>query len=124
MINQQIAQAAFQTSGLGALGLASGQLAALWAEARPGHDAAAMTLSVSASSRWHAPANGLLHRSAFGTPDLTDVTGRPLELVVGVLRFHPQTVLRLRRLVGARFDGHTDGRAGRPAPVCAALRGR
>ena len=122
MITPPIARAAFEASGLEAMGLASGQLAAQWAEARPTFDAAAMTLTCVAPARWRAMAGGLLHWSGFGAPDLTDAGGRPLELIVAVLRFHPQTVLRLRRLAGARFDGRTDGRAGRPVPVCAALR--
>jgi len=122
VITPPLATAAFEASGLDAMGLASGQLAAQWAEAAPTFDATAMTLTCSGPAVWHAPAGGMLHWSGFGAPDLTDAEGRPLELVVAVLRLHPQTALRLRRLVGARSDGRTDGRAGRPVPVCAAIR--
>ncbi|MEO5711344.1 MAG: hypothetical protein ABIQ59_16165 [Nocardioidaceae bacterium] len=122
MITPQIATAAFDQSGLDAMGLTSGQLAALWAETTPTFDAAAMTLTSGSPSQWHATAGGMLHWSGFGAPDLTDAQGRPFAGVVAVHRFHPQTVLRLRRLVGARYDGRTDGRAGRPVPVCAAIR--
>ncbi|HEY7265205.1 MAG TPA: hypothetical protein VH589_27450 [Trebonia sp.] len=122
MISRLVATAAFEASGLDAMGLASGQLAAQWAEAAPTFDAAAMALTCSGPALWHAPAGGMLHWSGFGAPDLTDIDGHPLELVVAVLRLHPQTVLRLRRLAGARFDGRTDGRAARPVPVCAAIR--
>ena len=122
VINQQIATAAFDQSGLDAMGLASGQLAAQWGEVTPTFDAAAMTLTSGSPSQWHAPAGGMLHWSAFGAPELTDAEGQPIGGTVAVHRFHPQTVLRLRRLVGARYDGRTDGRAGRPVPVCAAIR--
>ena len=122
MITPPVATAAFEASGLDAMGIASGQLAAQWAEAAPTFEATPLTLTCSGPARWRAPAGGMLHWSVFGAPDLTDAGGRPLELLVAVLRLHPQTVLRLRRLVGARFDGRTDGRAGRPVPVCAAIR--
>ena len=122
MITRPLATAAFEASGLDAMGIASGQLAAQWAEAAPTFDATAMTLTCSGPAVWHAPAGGMLHWSGFGAPDLTDAEGRPLELIVAVLRLHPQTVLRLHRLIGARFDGRTDGRAARPVPVCAAIR--
>ena len=54
MINQTIASTAVNQTGLDALGLASGQLAAQWAEATPTYDAAAMTLSLPNPSRWRA----------------------------------------------------------------------
>jgi hypothetical protein len=122
LITPPLATAAFEASGLDAMGIASGQLAAQWAEAAPTFDSTAMTLTCSGPAVWHAPAGGMLHWSGFGAPDLTDAEGHPLELVVAVLRLHPQTVLRLRRLIGSRFDGRTDGRAGRLVPVCAAIR--
>ena len=122
MISAPIATAAFTASGLDAMGLASAQLAAQWAEATPTFNATAMTLECLSPARWHAPAGGMLHWFGFGAPELTDAQGTRLDLVVAVLRFHPQTVVRLRRLIGARFDSRTDGRAGRPVPVCAAIR--
>lgn len=122
MINSQITTAAFEASGLETMGAASGQLAAQWAEAAPTFDAAAMTLTSTGTAKWRTPTGAMLHWLGFGAADLTDADGRPLELTVAVLRLHPQTVLRLRRLVGARFDGRTDGRTGRPVPVCAAIR--
>ena len=122
MINPTIASTAINQAGLDAIGPASGQLAAQWAEATPGYDAAAMTLSLAGSARWHAMTGGLLQWHAFGVSSLTDAAGAALTGVVGVFRFHPQAALRLQRLIGARFDGRTDDRAARPVPVCAAIR--
>lgn len=122
MINRTISAAAFEGAGLDAMGPASGQLAAQWSEDTPRFDGGFLTLTVDAPARWHAPAGGVLIWSGFGAPDLTDSSGAALEGIVAVLRFHPQTVLRLARLIGARHDGRTDGRAGRPVPVCAAIR--
>jgi hypothetical protein len=123
MINSTIATAAFNQAGLDAMGPASGQLAALWAEALPTYDAAAMTLTVAAPARWHAPTGGVLQWHAFGAPHLSDSAGAAVSGVVAVFRLHPQAALRLRRLVGQRYDGRTDGRASRPTPWYAAIRG-
>lgn len=122
MINQTIASTAVNQTGLDALGLASGQLAAQWAEATPTYDAAAMTLSLPNPSRWRAMIGGVLQWHAFGASALTDASGSALTGVVGVFRFHPQAALRIQRLIGSRYDGRTDGRASRPVPVWAAIR--
>jgi hypothetical protein len=122
MINSTIATVAFNQSGLEAMGAASGQLAAQWAEGLPTYDAAAMTLTLAGPARWHAPIAGVLQWHAFGAP-LSDAGGSRLDGVVAVFRFHPQAALRLRRLVGQRYDERTDGRASRPVPWSAAIRG-
>jgi hypothetical protein len=122
MINSTIATVAFNQSGLEAMGAASGQLAAQWAEGLPTYDAAAMTLTLAGPARWHAPIAGVLQWHAFGAP-LSDAGGSRLDGVVAVFRFHPQAALRLRRLVGQRYDERTDGRASRPVPWYAAIRG-
>lgn len=122
MINQTIATLAFNQSGLDAMGAASGQLAARWAEAAPTYDAAAMTLTLARPARWIAPIGGVLQWHKFGVP-LRDASGARLDGIIALLRFHPQAALRLRRLIGQRYDERTDGRASRPVPWFAAIRG-
>jgi len=124
MINSTIATTAFNQAGLDAMGPASGQLAALWAEGDATYDQSAMTLNIaSAGTRWHAMVGGTLQWRKFGAPELTDAAGQSLTGVVAVLRFHPQAALRLRRLIGHRFDGRSDDRANRPVPCFAVIRG-
>jgi hypothetical protein len=122
VINPALATGAFNTGGLDAMGQASGQLAALWAEGTSSYDQIAMTLTLSEPARWKAMAGGLLFWRAFGASELTDAAGEFLTGVVGVVRFHPQSVLRIQRLAGVRFDGRTDGSAVRPIPYYAAIR--
>ncbi|WP_199041165.1 hypothetical protein [Glycomyces salinus] len=117
MINSTLASTAFNTTGLEALGHASAQLSAKWADARPSIDEAAMSLEGAAS--WRAPVDGYLVWSRLGAPELTDHAGVSLDGTVAVLRFHPQGALRLKGLVAARFDG---GQHRRPTPFFAALR--
>src|SRR6185369_14606958 len=97
--------------------------AALWGDGTPSYDASAMTLTLPNGTRWHAMIGGLLIWKAFGASELMDASGASLTGVVGVFFFHPQSALRIRRLVGSRFDGRTDGSAIRPTPFFAALRG-
>src|SRR6185436_17535577 len=123
MISPVIATTAFNQFGLDAMGSASGQLAALWGDGTPSYDASAMTLTLPNGTRWHAMIGGLLIWKAFGASELMDASGASLTGVVGVFFFHPQSALRIRRLVGSRFDGRTDGSAIRPTPFFAALRG-
>ncbi|WP_394847002.1 hypothetical protein LZC95_05985 [Pendulispora brunnea] len=123
MINSTIATTAFNQAGLDAMGAASGQLAAQWAEGAASYDANAMTLTTAGSTRWHAMVGGTLLWRDQGAPELTDSAGNGLTGVVAVLRFHPQAALRLRRLIGQRFDGRSDDRANRPVPFFAAIRG-
>jgi hypothetical protein len=122
MINAPIATTAFNQAGLDAVGTASGQLAARWAASTPDYDASAMTLTA-AENEWRAMVGGTLQWRAFGTPELTDAAGAALEGAVAVLRFHPHAALRLRRLIAARHDDRSDGRAARPVPFYAAIRG-
>ena len=122
MINQTIATLAFAQSGLDAMGAASGQLAARWAEGGPSYDAAAMTLTLASPARWLAPVGGVFQWHKFGVP-LRDAGGTRLDGIVAVFRFHPQAALRVRRLIGQRYDERTDGRASRPVPWFAAIRG-
>lgn len=121
MINNTIATLAFNKSGLGAMGDASGQLAARWAEAMPTYDAAAMTLTLPSPSKWCAPISGSLQWFKFGVP-LSDASGARLSGIVALFRFHPQAALRVRRLIGQRYDERTDGRSSRPVPFFAAIR--
>src|SRR5829696_7987353 len=100
MINSTIATTAFNQAGLDAMGTASGQLAAQWAEGLPAYDPAAMTLTLADPARFHAPVGGTFQWRAFGAPELTDASGASLSGVVAVFRFHPQAALRLRRLIG------------------------
>ncbi|WP_394836663.1 hypothetical protein LVJ94_07120 [Pendulispora rubella] len=123
MINSTIATTAFNQAGLDAMGAASGQLAAQWAEGAASYDANAMTLTTAGGTRWHAMVGGTLLWRDQGAPELTDAAGNALTGVVAVLRFHPQAALRLRRLIGQRYDGRTDDRASRPVPFFAAIRG-
>jgi phosphatidylserine/phosphatidylglycerophosphate/cardiolipin synthase-like enzyme len=120
MIDQTIAGAAFNASGLDAMGAASGQLAAAWAEGLPTYDAGAMTLQVASPDRWHAPIGGLLQWHKFGAP-LTNAQGARFTGVVAVFSFHPQAALRLRRLIRQRYDGLAQ--AARPTPWYAAITG-
>ena len=122
MINQTLATLAFNQTGMDAMGVASGQLAAGWAEGAPSHDATAMTLTLADPARWLAPIGGALQWHKFGVP-LRDASGARLDGVVALFSFHPQAALRLRRLIGQRYDGRTDGRASRPTPWFAAIRG-
>ncbi len=120
MINPQIANTAVNQSGLDALGLASGLLAQRWTESPPTYDPAALTLT--STVPWRAMTGGVLIWRAFGAPELSDTSGAILSGVVGVFAFHPQSALRIRRLIGGRFDGRTDGLALRPTPFFAAIR--
>jgi hypothetical protein len=122
MINQTIATLAFSQSGLDAMGAASGQLAARWAEGSPSYDAGAMTLTLASPARWLAPIGGVFQWHKFGVP-LRDASGARIDGIVALFRFHPQAALRLRRLIGQRYDERTDGRASRPVPWFAAIRG-
>lgn len=123
MINALIATTALNQAGLDAMGPASGQLSAVWATADVTYDADQMTLAVSSGGSWKAMVGGTLQWHALGAPWLLDAAGAPLSGEVAVLRFHPQAVLRLRRLIAGRFDGRSDDRAQRPVPACAAIRG-
>jgi hypothetical protein len=123
MINEFIAKTAFNQSGLNAMGPASGQLASKWGGSIPSYDATAMTLSLPEGTSWFAMIGGMFIWHAFGASELTDATGRSLSGVVGVLHLHPQAALRIKRLIGARFDGRTDSSALRPTPYYAAIRG-
>ncbi|MCH7230801.1 hypothetical protein L0U85_08055 [Glycomyces sp. L485] len=118
MINSTLASTAFNTTGLEALGHASAQLSANWADTRPSLDEASMSLDSGAP--WRAPIDGYLVWSRLGAPELTDHTGASLDGTVAVLRFHPQGALRLKGLAADRFDG---GEHRRPTPFYAALRG-
>jgi hypothetical protein len=122
MINQTIASQAFTQSGLDAMGMASGQLAARWAEDTPGYDANGMTLNLAQPARWLAPTGGLLQWHKFGAP-MRDAAGARIDGIVALFSFHPQAALRLRRLIGQRHDGRTDGRASRPVPWYMVIRG-
>lgn len=122
MINQTIATAAFNKFGLEAMGIASGQLAAQWADAAPTYDRPAMTLTLGASNNWKAMTGGMVLWSAFGAKYLSDAAGNALTGTVGVFVIHPQAALRLRRLIGSRFDGVTTGLATRPVPFYIALK--
>lgn len=118
MINPVLASTAFNTTGLEALGHASAQLSAKWADSLPTADEPGLSLSLTAP--WLAPIDGYLTWSRVGAPALTDHTGAPLSGAVAVLRFHPQGALRLQRLIADRYDG---GAHRRPTPFYAALRG-
>jgi hypothetical protein len=122
MINQTLATLAFNQAGMNAMGAASGQLATRWADALPTYDAAAMTLTLAAPARWMAPIGGSFQWHKFGV-SLRAASGARLDGIVAVFRFHPQAALRVRRLVGQRYDERTDGRASRPVPWFAAIRG-
>jgi hypothetical protein len=117
VINPTLAGTAFNTTGLEALGHASAQLSAKWADARPTHDDATMSLTL--ASGWRAPADGYLIWSRTGAPGLTDHSGMPLSGSVGTVRFHPHGALRLKHLIAARYDA---GAHRRPTPFYAALR--
>ena len=121
MISPIVANNAINQAGLDALGLASGLLSQRWVDSLPAYDPSALTLS-SSSDPWRAMTGGVFTWRAFGAPELSDAPGVALSGVVGVFSFHPQAALRLRRLVGARFDGRTDGLALRPTPFYAAIR--
>lgn len=116
MINRTLASTAFNTTGLEALGHASAQLAAKWADSYPVFDETALSLRAD----WRAPIDGYLVWSALGAPELTDHTGTSLTGDVAVLRFHPQGALRLKHLIAARLDR---GLHRRPTPFYAALQG-
>lgn len=122
MINQAVTAVAFNASGMDAMGPASGQLAASWGEGLPQYDPEAMTLALSDPVRWHAPIGGLLEWHKFGVP-MSNAVGERITGVVALVKFHPQSALRLRRLIGARYDGRADGRASRPTPWFAVIRG-
>ncbi len=69
-----------------------------------------------------APIGGSFQWHKFGV-SLRDASGARLDGIVAVFRFHPQAALRVRRLIGQRYDERTDGRASRPVPWFAAIRG-
>lgn len=119
MINQDIAKIAVNKAGMGALGLASGMLAIRWTEIIPNYDSASMTLS--STSPWKAMTGGLFSWHTDGDVHLSDSDGLSLTGQIGILEFHPQAALRIRRLIGSRYDGRTDGLANRPTPFYAAL---
>src|SRR5690606_1574135 len=106
--------------GLAALGSASAQLSATWADGSVSHQDEDMSLELGTASTWRAPIDGHLAWSKPGAPHLSDRTGAPLSGPVAVLRFHPQGALRLKRLVAARYS--TDGAHDRPTPFYAAIR--
>lgn len=123
MTNEITSTSAFNRFGLDAMGRASGQLAARWAGVTPTYDPNAMTLTLPEGNPWRVMMGGVLVWHAFGSSGLSDATGASLTGVVGVINFHPHAALRIQRLIGARFDGRTDGTAARPTPFYAAIRG-
>ncbi len=120
MITTDVAKTAVNQTGLNALGLASGMLTKQWAASLPAYDQGTLTLN--SSSNWKAMTGGVFLWHIDGAPNLYDVTGTPLSGATGVLAFHPQAALRIRRLIGNRYDGVSDGSAKRPTPFFAAIR--
>ena len=114
MINQQLATTAVNNLGLGALGIASGQLASRWADQAV---SMAGTLQLTTAGTWRAPASGAVHWRRFGAPELSDATGAALTSAnMAVLRLHPQTYLRLRRMYAHHFEERSDDQSIRPVP--------
>ena len=91
---------ALQDNGLDALGLTTPRLAAAWGAATPAFEATALRLNPSGSVL--APFRGTLEFLDNGV-EFRDVSGAPITGPVAVLRFHPQAVARLDRLMSVRY---------------------
>ncbi|GAA4012904.1 hypothetical protein [Actimicrobium antarcticum] len=94
------AQNRLQSDGLESLGLTALLLAPRWsANALPGFNAAALTLSV---TQLASPFLGLLTWLPHGH-DYTDAQGLPIDAACGVICLHPHAAQRLFRLASARY---------------------
>src|SRR5688500_2976418 len=96
MITQDIALAAVNNLGLDTLGVASGQLTTRWSDQAVTFDEA--TMRCATGGIWRAMASGMIIWRPLGAPEITDAAGAPINAAVALLRFHPQTHLRLARL--------------------------
>ena len=122
MINSTLAAAAFNRAGLSALGPASPALSAQWSDGTLVYDESSLSMTAAEPSVWRAPLGGNLLWTRTSVPDLTDLSGDVLSGDIAVLRFHPQAVLRVQRLIAARYS--TDGQThDRPVPFCMAISG-